>query len=72
VFSFNERKLRGKLGEERISIRSLAKRIGICENSMHRYLAEPERMPYGCILKISEVLSLSQQEMTDLFFGKEE
>ena len=64
----NIHKLRTKMFEKKINICAMAHELGIHRDTMSRYLKNPETMTVGILWKISDVLGLTAEDITDLFF----
>lgn len=66
----NVNKLKGRIVEKGLNIRIVAMKIGIDRSSLYRKLNnEGETLTIKEANKIVEILDLSPQEATDIFFG---
>lgn len=64
----NVQKLRGKIVEKGMNVETLAKEIGVNRSSMYRKLNNG-KLTIGEVSKIKEVLDLSNEEATNIFFA---
>jgi len=70
VKTMNVNKLKGRIVEKGLNIRIVAMKIGIDRSSLYRKLNnEGETLTIKEANKIVEILDLSPQEATDIFFG---
>src|SRR5699024_6054129 len=70
VKTMNVNKLKGRIVEKGLNIRIVAMKIGIDRSSLYRKLNnEGETLTIKEANKIVEILDMSQQEATDIFFG---
>ncbi len=68
---FNRNKLRGKMAEKEISVEKMAYKIGINPVTLYRKTVGESEFTRSEIQKITEILSLSMQEVKDIFFADE-
>lgn len=67
----NINKLKGKIVENGLTIRGLAASIGIDPSTLYRKIGDGgETFTIGEVKKIAEVLSLSADEATNIFFDR--
>lgn len=64
----NINKLRGKIVEKGLNVETLAALIGIDRSSLYRKLNKSERITVGEANKMKEVLEMSNEEATNIFF----
>lgn len=65
----NINKLRGKIVEKGMNVETVARLIGINRSSMYRKLNNCKLFTIAEAGKLKEVLNLSGEEATDIFFG---
>lgn len=70
MYQINIPKLKGKMTEQNIRNFEMAKKLEISSNTFTNYMKHPEKMPYSVILRIVEVLKLTDDESRDIFFSK--
>lgn len=68
---FNRSKLRGKMAEKEISVEKMAYSIGINPATLYRKTIGESEFTRSEIQKIAAILSLSMQEVKDIFFADE-
>lgn len=68
---FYENKLRGKMAEKNITFDKLASILGINYATLYRKTKGESEFTRCEIQQISNALSLSWQEVKDIFFGEE-
>lgn len=66
---FNKIKFRQKLIGEGYTLESISKEIGINPSTLHRKTTGESDFTRREIQKITEILSLSSEEMQDIFFA---
>lgn len=64
----NINKLKGKIVEKGLNVETLAALIGIDRSSLYRKLNKSERITVGEANKMKEVLEMSSEEATNIFF----
>lgn len=64
----NVPKVRGKMGEKRITITALARQLGVTRSTLSHYLEEPGKMPYGVVSNMARLLCDSKEEASAIFF----
>jgi plasmid maintenance system antidote protein VapI len=62
-------KLKGKIVEQGMNVETVAKRIGIERSSLYRKLNNFEKITIGEARKLKNVLELSDEEATAIFFA---
>lgn len=62
-------KVRGKIAERGLTLTALSKKIGISRNTLANYLEFPEKMPYGVMSDMAEILCDTPEEATIIFFA---
>lgn len=62
-------KVRGKMAEKGYTITSLADILGINRNTLSLYLENPDKIPYGVIAKMADVLCDTPQNAAEIFFA---
>lgn len=67
----NRNKLRGKMVEMDISVGSMAQKIGISPATLYRKTIGESEFTRTEIQKIAEILSLTMQEVKDIFFAEQ-
>ena len=66
----NINKLKGKITENRYSIKTLSKELGMCEASLSRKINNKEsEFTISESWKIKELLHLTNEEYLNIFFG---
>jgi plasmid maintenance system antidote protein VapI len=65
----NVNKLKGKITEKGLNVAALASLINIDKSSMYRKLNNAEKITIGEAKKIRDVLELSVEEATSIFFS---
>ena len=65
----NINKLKGKIVENGLTIDELAKSIGTTRSSLYRKLNNSEKITIGEAVKIKGVLSLTNEEASEIFLG---
>ena len=68
MYSINISKLIGKIAEKGYSKKSFARAAGVSVPTFFRYLKEPDNMPYWFIVKCSELLCDTLEEVKLIFF----
>lgn len=62
-------KLKGKIVEKGMNVETVAKRIGVERSSMYRKLNNFEKITIGEARKLKDVLELSNEEASAIFFA---
>lgn len=62
-------KLRGKMAEKGYTITSMAKALHISRSTMSGYLKKPDKIPYGIILEMADMLCENTDEAKEIFFS---
>lgn len=62
-------KLKGKMVENEVNVESLADALGVDRSTMYRKLNEADKITIGEAMKIKAVLSLTDEEATDIFLA---
>lgn len=62
-------KLKGKIIEKGMNVERLADKIGVDRSTLYRKLDSAEKFTVGEVNKIKNVLELSMQDASDIFFG---
>lgn len=65
----NVSKLKGKIVEKGMNVETVAKRIGIERSSLYRKLNNFEKITIGEARKLKDVLELSDEEASAIFFA---
>ena len=65
----NINKLKGKIVEMGYNVETLAEKIGIDRSSLYRKLNNSEKITIGEARKLKEVLNLTEDEATSIFFA---
>lgn len=65
----NVNKLKGKIVEKGMNVETVAKRIGIERSSLYRKLNNFEKITIGEARKLKDVLELSDEEASAIFFA---
>lgn len=63
----NVGKLKGKIVENGMNVEKVAEAIGITRTSLYRKLNNAEKITIGEAVKMKNVLSLTNEEATDIF-----
>ena len=70
MYQVDVAKVRGKMGERRMSVSALAKSVGVCRDTMTSYLKKPEKIPFGIVLNMANTLCESKEEASEIFFSQ--
>ena len=62
-------KLRAKIIEAEMNVEELAEIIGISAPTLYRRLRTPLKMTIGDVIKIKDVLGLTDEEALDIFLA---
>lgn len=65
----NVNKLKGKIVEKGMNVETVAKRIDVDRSSMYRKLNNFEKITIGEARKLKDVLELSDEEASAIFFA---
>lgn len=65
----NVNKLKGKIIEKGMNVEGLAKCIDINRSSMYRKLNDSEKISIAEAMRIKDVLELTDEEATEIFFA---
>ena len=65
----NGRKLKAKIIERGLNVEKFASLIGMTRSSLYRRLNESTSMTIGEAIRIKEVLELTDEEASAIFFG---
>lgn len=65
----NVQKLKGKIVEKGLNVEQLAGQIGVDRSTLYRKLEAAEKFTVGEVHKIKDILILSKEEASDIFFG---
>ena len=65
----NVNKLKGRIVEKGMNVETVAKRIGIERSSLYRKLNNFEKITIGEARKLKDVLELSDEEASAIFFA---
>lgn len=65
----NINKLKGKMVEKQVNVRTLATMIGAERSTLYRKFNNAERITVGEAVKIKSALGLSDAEACSIFFG---
>lgn len=65
----NMHKLRAKIIEAEMNVEELAEIIGISAPTLYRRLRTPLKMTIGDVIKIKDVLGLTDEEALDIFLA---
>ena len=65
----NTGKLKGKIIEKGLNVEKLAESIGVDRSSLYRKLNQFEKITIGEARKIKAVLSLTNEEATEIFLN---
>lgn len=65
----NMYKLRAKIIEAEMNVEELAEIIGISAPTLYRRLRTPLKMTIGDVIKIKDVLGLTDEEALDIFLA---
>ena len=65
----NMHKLRAKIIEAELNVEELAEIIGISAPTLYRRLRTPLKMTIGDVIKIKDVLGLTNEEALDIFLA---
>ena len=65
----NMHKLRAKIIEAEMNVEELAEIIGITAPTLYRRLRTPLKMTIGDVIKIKDVLGLTDEEALDIFLA---
>jgi len=69
VSKINVCKLRGKMTEKGYTITSMSKALHISRSTMSGYLKNPDKIPYGIILEMADMLCENTDEAKEIFFS---
>lgn len=62
-------KLRGKIVEKGLNVNQLAETLEIDRSSLYRKLNKFERLTIGEASRLKDILELTNEEATDIFFA---
>lgn len=65
----NVNKLKGKIVEKGMNVETVAERIGVDRSSLYRKLNNFEKITIGDARKLKDVLELSDEEASAIFFA---
>ena len=68
MISINVPRVRGKMAEKEYTLTSLSNKLGISRTTLKNYLNNPEKMPYGIVDDLAEILCDSADEANHIFF----
>ena len=66
----NVQKLKGRMVEKGMNVKTLAEKIGVDRSSLYRKLGNGEKISIGEAQKIKEVLELSREDASAIFFER--
>lgn len=69
VSRINVCKLKGKMTEKGYTITSMSEALHISRSTMSGYLKKPDKIPYGIILEMANMLCESADEAKEIFFS---
>lgn len=70
MYRVNAPKIRGKMSEKGYTIASLAQGIGVNRNTLAAYLEHPEKIPFGKLLMMADLLCDTPCEAALIFLIK--
>lgn len=70
MFFVDVPKIRGRMAEKGYTNTALAKDLGISRNTLSAYFANPEKIPYETLEKMSGVLFDSVEEARTILFAQ--
>lgn len=62
-------RVRGKMAEKGYSITSLSGMLKINRNTLSAYFENPEKMPYGVVSELADILCDTPEEAKTIFFA---
>ena len=62
-------KLKGKMAEKGYTITSMSEALNISRSTMSSYLKKPDKIPYGIILDMADMLCENVDEAKEIFFS---
>lgn len=65
----NVQKLKGKMVEKGMNVNRLAEQLNLDRSSLYRKFGNFERLTIGEASQIKEILELTNEEATDIFFA---
>jgi hypothetical protein len=71
MYRVNAPKIRGKMSEKGYTIASLAQGIGVNRNTLAAYLEHPEKIPFGKLLMMADLLCDTPCEAALIFFNQD-
>jgi hypothetical protein len=71
MYRVNAPKIRGKMSEKGYTIASLAQGIGVNRNTLATYLEHPEKIPFGKLLMMADLLCDTPCEAALIFFNQD-
>ena len=69
MYRVNAPKIRGKMSEKGYTIASLAQGIGVNRNTLAAYLEHPEKIPFGKLLMMADLLCDTPCEAALIFLA---
>lgn len=65
----NIKKLKGKMVEKGLNVESLATHMDIDRSTLYRKLTDAEKFTVGEVQKLKDILNLTTDDASDIFFG---
>lgn len=66
----NLNKLRGRMAERQITVKGLAEQLSVSAASLYRRFNAPEEITVGEATKMKDILGLSVDEASQIFFAE--
>lgn len=70
LYKIDVNKLQGKRVEKGYNLTSFADAIGVSRVTLHKYLDEPDKIPYSALTKMACILCDNELELQTIFFAQ--
>jgi hypothetical protein len=70
MYTIDVDEIYGYIGKRRMTRKELSSRLKITENTLRKYLNNPDDMPYGIAVEIPVILDIPEEEAKRIFFKK--
>lgn len=68
MFCVDVPRVRGKMAEKGYTLTSVSQKLNVNRNTLAAYFKTPEKMPYGVVSGLADILCDSPEESRDIFF----